>query len=185
MAKICTDIDQSKKLLELGIDVITADMRYGYIAPYDFSDRMYDGGYDEVPYPKDFLLKNPNFSVNEYDGELPAWSLSALLELMPKIILNENDAPWQPNLSKGYYNNLWQCVYCSDIHITEWYEDPLDAAFEMVCWLKENNKLINMSYKYFPNEFSSYEDYIKYLKEKGLALEVPERKCIRKTNNDV
>ena len=33
----------------------------------------------------------------------------------------------------------------------------------------------SMTYKYFPNEFSSYEDYIKYLKEKGLALDVPER----------
>lgn len=29
-----------------------------------------------------------------------------------------------------------------------------------------------MSYRYFPIEFSSYEDYIKYLKEKGLAIEV-------------
>ena len=31
-----------------------------------------------------------------------------------------------------------------------------------------------MSYKYFPIEFSSYEDYVKYLKEKGFALEAPE-----------
>jgi len=31
-----------------------------------------------------------------------------------------------------------------------------------------------MSYKYFPIEFSSYEEYIKYLKEKGLALEASE-----------
>ena len=30
-----------------------------------------------------------------------------------------------------------------------------------------------MSYKYFPIEFSCYEDYVKYLKEKGLALEAP------------
>lgn len=29
-----------------------------------------------------------------------------------------------------------------------------------------------MSYKYFPGEFSSYEDYVKYLKEKGFAIEV-------------
>jgi hypothetical protein len=29
-----------------------------------------------------------------------------------------------------------------------------------------------MSYKYFPIEFSSYDDYIKYLKEKGLAIDV-------------
>lgn len=26
-----------------------------------------------------------------------------------------------------------------------------------------------MTYRYFPIEFSSYEDYVKYLKEKGLA----------------
>lgn len=29
-----------------------------------------------------------------------------------------------------------------------------------------------MSYRYFPIEFSSYEDYVKYLKEKGFAIEV-------------
>ena len=29
-----------------------------------------------------------------------------------------------------------------------------------------------MTYKYFPVDFSSYEDYVKYLKEKGLAIEV-------------
>lgn len=34
--------------------------------------------------------------------------------------------------------------------------------------------LCAMCYKYFPIEFSSYEDYIKYLKEKGLALEAPD-----------
>ena len=28
-----------------------------------------------------------------------------------------------------------------DWHSTELYDEPLDAAFEMVCWLKENNRL--------------------------------------------
>ena len=31
-----------------------------------------------------------------------------------------------------------------------------------------------MPYKYFPIEFSSYEDYVKYLKEKGFAIEALE-----------
>ena len=144
MNKICTTIEQSKKLIKLGIDRNTADMRYGYIAPYDYSDRMFDGGYDEVPYPKDFLKRNPNFSENEYDGELPAWSLAALLELMPKLYEFENDPEdggCQPNLCKGWDNNQWHIVYRSSIYITEWYDDPIDAAFEMVCWLKENNKI--------------------------------------------
>lgn len=37
-----------------------------------------------------------------------------------------------------------------------------------------NENLQKMSYKYFPIEFSSYEDYVKYLKEKGFAIEVSE-----------
>jgi hypothetical protein len=39
-----------------------------------------------------------------------------------------------------------------------------------------------MSYKYFPIEFSSYEDYVKYLKEKGFAIEVNENNNPYKCN---
>ena len=35
MNKICTSQKQSQKLIELGIDINTADMRYGYIAHYE------------------------------------------------------------------------------------------------------------------------------------------------------
>lgn len=31
-----------------------------------------------------------------------------------------------------------------------------------------------MWYKYFPIEFSSYEEYVKYLKEKGFAVDAME-----------
>lgn len=129
MNKICTSIEQSKKLMELGINVNTADMRYGYIAPYEFSDRIFDGGYDEVPYLKDFLRKNPNFSENEYDGELPAWSLSALLE-----IIRNHDRHELYLYEGGYY------FECGEF-MTESYFNPIDAAFEMVCWLLENKMI--------------------------------------------
>ena len=33
------------------------------------------------------------------------------------------------------------CIYRSSIYITEWYDDPIDSAFEMICWLKENEKI--------------------------------------------
>ena len=29
-----------------------------------------------------------------------------------------------------------------------------------------------MTYRYFPIDFSSYEDYVKYLKKEGFAIEV-------------
>ena len=94
--KSFTDFSQSKTLSKI-LPLESADMRYGYIAPYDFSDRMYDGGYDSIPYPKDFLIKNPNFSADEYDAELPCWSLAALLALLPKEI--------------GRYTKSLYCIY--------------------------------------------------------------------------
>ena len=75
---------------------------------------------------------------------LPAWSLAALLGLMPKLYEYENDPEdggCQPNLCKGWDNNQWHIVYRPSLYITDWYDDPLDAAFEMICWLKENGKI--------------------------------------------
>lgn len=132
MNKISTSIEQSKKLLELGVDINTADMRYGYIAPYDYSDRMYDGGYDEIPYPKDFLIKNPNFSANEYDGELPAWSLAALFNALPKIVNNET-------LFVETSAALWHIGY-KNVY-TARAANLVDACYELILRLHELNFL--------------------------------------------
>ena len=129
MNKICTSIKQSHKLINLGLDISTSDMRYGYVAPYDFSDRMYDGGYDPIAYHKDFFIKNPMFSMEEYDGELFAWSLTALMNLLDD----------KAGLAKEY--GLWYCYDNGKSHCTKHYEDSLDAVFEMIVWLKENKKL--------------------------------------------
>ena len=126
MNKICTSIEQSKKLLELGIDINTADMRYGYIAPYEYSDRMFDGGYDEVPYPKDFLKRNPNFSENEYDGELPAWSLAALLDVLPEGVIKNYYAP---NLQKE--NGKYSIAYGNEVLLSI-ADNPVDACVELI-----------------------------------------------------
>ena len=58
MSKICTNIKQSKKLIELGLDPNSADMRY-------------DGAMMEIEVPK-----------VKYNGlGIPAWSLSALWDI--------------------------------------------------------------------------------------------------------
>lgn len=125
MSKVCTSLKQSKKLIELGINISTADMHYVLI---DSDKEIYDVGF------------------GDYIGILPhhpAWSLTALLELMPKLYEFENDPDdggCQPNLCKGWDNNQWHIVYRSSIYITEWHDEPIDAAFEMVVWLKENGK---------------------------------------------
>ena len=139
--KSYTDLEQSKKLAKV-LPLESADMRYGYIAPYDYSDRMYDGGYDEIPYPKDFLIKNPNFSANEYDAELPCWSLAALLDVLPN---NENIST---NLSKGgyristlEYTNNWFVDYEDETdgwnnRVTS-ADNPVDACVAMIEKLHE------------------------------------------------
>jgi hypothetical protein len=119
MNKICTSIDQSKKLIELGIDINTADMCY---CPIMDIDSMSNTGFLEIPecYP---------FSeVKECRVQyLPAWSLSALLKLIPITCVL--------SINSGHYR------IASNETNTFFHNNPLDATFEMVCWLKENGKI--------------------------------------------
>lgn len=74
MARIATSIEESKRLLELGIDPNTADMSYDWIG-----GKVYD------------LCLAP--CVNEMD--IPAWSLGALIELLPAdATLSFEDEGW-------------------------------------------------------------------------------------------
>ena len=108
MNKICTSIEQSKKLIELGLDVNTADM---YYTSEHSTPSIMTG------------------AKSDYSSYVPAWSLSALLELMPNFTLN------------GFGNGQFNCR--DERADTYALVDtcPLDAAFEMICWLKENGKI--------------------------------------------
>ena len=131
--KAYTDLEQSKRLAKI-LPLSSADMRYGYIAPYDYSDRMYDGGYDEIPYPKDFLIKNPNFSANEYDAELPCWSLVALINILPRVDIEKeirSDDTFDYRVK----------AYIDDGYIGEWFNNPVDACVEMILKLHEQTLL--------------------------------------------
>ena len=62
--------------------------------------------------------------------ESPCWSLAALLEILPKIVKHET-------LFIETSASLWHIGY-RNIYIAR-ADNPIDAAFEMVVWLKENN----------------------------------------------
>ena len=122
MNKICTSIEQSKELIELGIDVNTADMYWWH------NGQRY---YVETKEHNDFQK-----------SDIPTWSLSALLELMPKI--HEE----RPKLDTGRIQTEKYYVEYPYHESTkyDWYSTKLcnsavDAAFEMVVWLKKNKKL--------------------------------------------
>ena len=115
--KICTSLEQSKKLLELGIDITTADMYYSF----DYNIEEYEEDAQIIPQSE----LEQHFSL--FPEDVPAWSLSALMELIPNWTMDKTD---KINLTCNPY---YHCEVC--------YENPIDACVEMVCWLKENGNI--------------------------------------------
>ena len=134
---MCTTIEQSKKLIELGIDTDTADMCYKCLGedPYDLIVRPYSDWKEEYK----VLLRSGDAKV------YPAWSLTALLGLMPFHIIENNRFGFYQikgfNKQGETYRFGYKTNNDSFLFETSWYNDIIDAAFEMVCWLKENNKI--------------------------------------------
>lgn len=124
MNKICTDIEQSKKLIELGIGRKSSDMFYWC------GEDLRIGGY----------------KAQSEEFDISAWSLSALLKLMPFHIIKHN-IRYGISFWKGY--NSGGDTYCYEyisneefkLFETKHHNDPLDAAFEMIVWLKENKEI--------------------------------------------
>lgn len=126
---IATTIEQSKKLMELGIDLNTADMCYPY-------DRHLGKLYGDIPYVMGYKSFNK-------DVDFPSWSLLALLSLMPSTIII-NGITLYIAIFKGYNDDYWYIQYndAKDNVFKEICElNPLDAAFETICWLLENKKI--------------------------------------------
>lgn len=122
MDKICTTIEQSKKLIELEIDVKTADMIY---QPIMDIDSMNNVGFDKTP------LCFPFNEVKECNIQyLPAWSFTALINVLPQ----------GTRLLKSATDEMYHCD-CPKGNINKWFDNPVDAAFDMVVYLKENNLL--------------------------------------------
>lgn len=113
--KAFSDLEQSKKLEEF--------------LPLETADMYWDYGYDGKKYEYYLMVMDDQFD----DVCIPAWSLAALLELIwengctsvsiPKLYQNKPEGGWYI-LAEGlhYETSTCNCI--------------IDAAFEMVCWLK-------------------------------------------------
>ena len=117
--KSYTDIEQSQKLSE--------------ILPYKSADMYYHNRVDipdNFPLPIEWKRGLPLLSQ-----EIPCWSLSALLELLDypqlsKDKLGSEKVGWMVSV---YPDN---CRYDSC-----WHDNPIDACYEMVLKLNEQNLL--------------------------------------------
>ncbi len=111
---IATNIEQSKHLLELGLDPNTADCMW--LVTSRARLHVLDGE-----------------PISNYDRweNYPAWSLSALLEVMPPFIKGHH-----LKIEKTRITNMWYIDY-QYFTDNEPRKDLLTAAYEMVCWLLE------------------------------------------------
>ena len=109
--KSYTDIKQSKKLEEI-LPIDSADMHWQYIEEDN-------GQLQWFCFPKDF-------SINQHDT-VSAWSLVALLNVLPSSTLDSSD--------DHHYK-----MHCME-RFTEWFDNPIDACYEMILKLKEKDLL--------------------------------------------
>lgn len=113
--KICTSIEQSKKLLELGLDADTADMHYW---------TAWAGFISKEKRVTPIVGLPPKDAIETY--WIPAWSLSTLLELLPTSDFTGLDY----DESGGWF--------CQTIdYVSPVYDTPIDAAYDVVVNLVE------------------------------------------------
>lgn len=130
--KAYTDIEQSKKLAEI-LPLKSADMDYIPVVNID-------GEY--------------SISVNEWDndhiideGWVPCWSLTALLGILPFHLIVNNQR-YLFNMVKGLNKNgetyaIKYAIYNTTFyfHLTDFYNNPIDACYEMIFKLHKQNLL--------------------------------------------
>ena len=144
--KSYTDLEQSKKLEEI-LPPESADMVWISIE----DDESFDGVYEVLPKGCSLVAID--------DNSIPCWSLAALMNLLPskfaekgkysettynidirKYALTEDVDLYQ--IAYGNYtfhedgNSSWK-----DMINTGEKENLIDAVFQMIVWLKENDKL--------------------------------------------
>lgn len=105
-----TTKEQSKRLVDMGVDIRTADMKYLYYGADRYADIPSIG------------------SVEERTGvcDIPCWSSGALLGLLC-------------NYSMDVSEDRHYRLHCNQ-HFTEWYENLVDACMSMIKFMiaKEN-----------------------------------------------
>ena len=110
--KSYTDLEQSKKLAEF-LSIESADMRFC------FSHTL--GGRITGHYP--MIGREPSL------GNIPCWSLAALLEII------RNNGRYELQMYEGGY------YFEANGFMTESYFNPIDACYEMIIRLHELNLL--------------------------------------------
>ena len=148
--KSYTDISQSKKLAEI-LPLESADMWWNF----------YSVTTDNTT-PLIIHIDTPwvgSFNWNNEPDNVPCWSLAALMNMLPSEFTEKgeySETTYKIDIRKyaltddvdiyqiAYGNYHWHedgsCSWSDMVNSGE-REELIDAVFQMVIWLKENNKL--------------------------------------------
>lgn len=121
--KTFTDLEQSKKLTEI-LPLDSADYYY----------RRYLDHYNTIQY---YFEMTPYNKGADKSHDIPCWSLSALLDALPRIEHLRPSIDLNPKLD----SNEVAIYYHSEDSPYIVRDNLIDAVFEMVMWLKENKKI--------------------------------------------
>lgn len=126
ITKICTDIDQSKRLAEI-LPIESADMCWcnNSIRGINYTDEfeIHTHTLQELKEVFDSAL----IGWDKYWELIPAWSLTALLDIYPMVV--------------GRDMGKYCCWQNSKNLYTKHYDNPVDACMEMIIKLKEKGLL--------------------------------------------
>jgi hypothetical protein len=92
--------------------------------PLESADMYYDRG--GLPSLIDKYVTHESIKNDKYHHLIPCWSLAALLKLIPNF---------------NMFKRTIECRIETTNHLVDKACEPIDAAFEMICWLKEHNKI--------------------------------------------
>ncbi len=160
MTRHYTTVEQSKKLLEIGLSPESADMLWGSVCYEGSPENGDENGWNCYldPSTNHFYYADllESYSYDEDDEKkypsIPCWSVGALLDIIwkikdcqPKIYYtNDTDDDFKPFV--GYWGELtimeepFDCYETKRGNLNEGklYDSPIGVLYEMVCWLLEN-----------------------------------------------
>lgn len=137
-------IEQSKKLLELGLSKETADMVYPCLS-------VKDEFYEKEPMSLHSVLYAMYVNLECKEKSVVTWSLDKLIDLMPeKIMLGGSSVDQEEHELEIYKtdDNVDKYIVCYTLTFSsydkEFSSDSLiDAVFEMMCYLLRRGLIEN------------------------------------------
>lgn len=135
-----TSIEQSKKLVELGLNPETADCCW------------FDGEIlNETTYPPyHYDIEKMNKHIEAGREVYPCWSVGALLEAIKEDLPELSYGGYKFNNGNALFIPKWFCYIDVDEYDDQEYDGtelskgegdtPLEAAYQSTCWLLEHKK---------------------------------------------